>query len=280
MKKNLLISFLFLFCALAVNAQTNLIDNNRMKITPQENQALRHTIDSLNKQLPVSLNSSIDMMKFVYENNQVTMVYAVDENAINIVELKKNPETLKQSLRQTIANSSAFKPLIVLLLENKSSLGVLYHSKSSTNAVSVDLSYEDLEEIAQLQATNNLDYEARLQAQIRVTNLSLPRMVDEITCCDRAAIEGKNVVYYETVIESSEFSLADLKTGKQKKAFVDIIKAGTIVNVKTDPLQSNLFKLIVATGRGLKYRYTGNTTGKTIDVVFSNKEMKQLLLSF
>lgn len=278
MKKNLLLALCLACFSLVAVAQSSLIrDNQSLKITSTGDPQIRQIIDSLNKSCPITINSTIEMVKFAYENNEVTMIYAVDEDAVNFQQLKENPELMKQSLRQNIANSTSLRPLLTLLLASKSSLGVMFHSKTSKSSAKARLSYEEIEEIAKTQANEPADYESQLANQIKMTNLNLPKMLDEITRGEKVSIEGKMVVYSNTILEDSEFSLADMK-GKEKKAFIAIMKLNTYSSFK-DPLANRFVKLVVATGRGLAYHYVGDKSGKTMDVVFTNKDLKNFLLA-
>lgn len=278
MKKNILLALCLVCFSFVATAQNQMIrENQSLTITPKENPELRHVIDSLNKMLPISVNEHIDMMKFAYEDGQVLMVYAADEEVVNFQQLKENPDLMKQSLSQNIASSSSFRPLVTLLLASKSGLCIMYHSKTSRDCVKVTLSYDELSELANTFANEPANYEALLANQVKVTNLSLPKMLDEITKLEKVSIEGKMVVYDNTVMEDSEFSLADMN-GKEKKAFVAILKLTTYSSFK-DPLANRFVKLVVATGRGLTYHYVGDKSGKAMDVVFKNKDLKNYLLS-
>ncbi len=279
MKKNIFLTLICLSLSLMVGAQSRLnLGGQPIKVSTAENQQLRHFIDSINKQFPMVINPSIEMMKFAYENGNVIMVYAVDESALNLDELKKNEELIKQGLRQTIINNTShFRKLLKILIDNKSGLGVLYHSKTSTLSAKANFTYDELVEIYDAQSASEGDYEAQLAAQIKIANLSLPRMLDEITICERVVLENKTVVYYHTIEESDEFSLNSFKTGKEKKAFANVIKLSAYSSM-TNPITVKFYQLVAYTNRSLKFHYIGNQSGKEFDVVLTNKELKKVLL--
>ncbi|MDO4191047.1 MAG: hypothetical protein Q4D14_05115 [Bacteroidales bacterium] len=279
MYRKIVVSILLAFFALTVSAQTSLPTvNNKTVATPEEAELIQ-LLDSINRLMPMVINQNIDVTKAVYSNGNVTILYGVDEQALNFDAFKSNEAAFKNSLRQMLQSTPLlYKPLLESIAKVKGGFVVAYHSRSSTKKVSIKFTYEEIVELLDSYTTQSTDYEAQLKSQIEMSNLQLPRQIDEFTICKNIAIEGKSVVYYMTILESKEFDMTEIEKGKAQKNFASLIKSGVSASAN-DPIQFRFFKLVLEAGKGIIYRYVGDHTQKTVDVVITNKELKQLCLA-
>lgn len=111
----------------------------------------------------------------------------------------------------------------------------------------------------------------QLQTTLVEVNAELPNQIDEYSTWTSAEIADGNWVYNYTV--------ADTEDGAVIKAFRDNaaeLKAQIREGLRDPDFINGSKPLLVKAGLGLKYHYTSETTGDTMEVIFTPEEVENL----
>lgn len=116
--------------------------------------------------------------------------------------------------------------------------------------------------------------EDRLKEAIETSNKECPTSIDHVTTLMEIKIDGDFVTY---MCEIDERQL-DMDSMLSKRATYIQNIHNTVRNQITNPQSSSgpFFSLIRDAGKGLRHRYRGNNSRKTLDVDITNDELKQM----
>lgn len=76
-----------------------------------------------------------------------------------------------------------------------------------------------------------------------------------------------NYVFYNYVVDEEMVEMDDLKASAAEQ------KEEARKNVLRDPSNSKFVTMVKDSGRGMKFKYEGNKSGKGYDIVFENAEL-------
>lgn len=119
--------------------------------------------------------------------------------------------------------------------------------------------------------------EMALEKEIYASNAQMPMQVDYATTLRSVTRDG-NVVTYEYGIDESVFNFDDII------ARSDDFKANLKEQIKLmsspDSEVYTFMSLLKKTGKDLRYLYKGKNTGKTMTIVITNDELKELIQDY
>lgn len=119
--------------------------------------------------------------------------------------------------------------------------------------------------------------EMALEKEIYASNAQMPMQVDYATTLRSVTRDG-NVVTYEYGIDESVFNFDDII------ARSDDFKANLKEQIKLmsspDSEVYTFMSLLKKTGKDLRYLYKGKNSGKTMTIVITNDELKELIQDF
>ena len=107
---------------------------------------------------------------------------------------------------------------------------------------------------------------------VQITRKAMPKTVDRVTKIVDFKLEKDNIIYvYE--IDDSNFDISQIENNSSYKDNGNMVIGNELRN---NTLTGVLYKLVARSGRGICHRYTGKGTGKTVDIQFSNSEIRQI----
>lgn len=130
------------------------------------------------------------------------------------------------------------------------------------------------EEIAEVVVDDDIVYEKRLRflkSMIETTNESFPQEVEEGVTMTKVFLDGDYVIY---ILECDEDVLDIDILRKSKDSMKKVIK-GNLSSSDSD-IEREL-KTCINAGKGLGYRYVGDTSRKSLTIQFSVKELTDIL---
>lgn len=110
----------------------------------------------------------------------------------------------------------------------------------------------------------------QLKIAVEAANADCPEEVDTGLILTKVFDNGTSVIYeYDTdenIYDLSEFG-----------AIMNEAKGDIKYELANDEYVIEFLKTLAPEGRSLIYRYVGNQSGETFDIVFSNRELKNML---
>ena len=119
--------------------------------------------------------------------------------------------------------------------------------------------------------------EAALEKEIYASNAQMPMQVDYATTLRSVTRDG-NVVTYEYGIDESVFNFDDIIA--RSEDFKANLKEQIKLMSSPDSEVYTFMSLLKKTGKDLRYLYKGKNTGKTMTIVITNDELKELIQDF
>lgn len=119
--------------------------------------------------------------------------------------------------------------------------------------------------------------EAALEKELYASNAQMPMQVDYATTLNSVTRDGK-VVTYEYVIDEGVFNFDDIIA--RNEDFKANLKEQIKLMSSPDSEVYTFMSLLKKTGKDLRYLYKGKSTGKTMTIVITNDELKELIQDF
>ena len=251
MRKIIMVSMVFIGALLAFSGCTN-----------KKIQAL---VDESNKSFPMQMSEGVMATGLDLEGDNIVFKYIVKEDAMNLDAVENDKESMKSSLSMMLNNGSSRK-LVEIAADEGVGFIFEYKVSDSDRVIRIEMSPDEVKEILNTPSSP----ESRLKALIDNTTLQLPLKIDEGLIFTKINNDEKNVVYvYE--IDEDKVSLSSLKKNIKnvKDAVVEELKGQNVA-------EKTFMKAVVENNKGLVYQYVGNVSNKTVDVVISLDELKQI----
>lgn len=155
-------------------------------------------------------------------------------------------------------------------------LTLVAYRHASENSNNYDWDDEIVEEVEAVEAIVEEEsvYDKRLRflnSMIETTNESFPQDVEEGVKMTKVFLEGDYVVY---ILECDEDVLDMDLLRKSKDSMKKVIKGNLS---SSDPDIERELKTCINAGKGLGYRYVGDTSRKSLTIQFSVKELTDIL---
>lgn len=230
---------------------------------------LKLAVEAANKQCPFSMGTTGYVESIEYEDGVVTYTLALNEQVSNIKAMSENPDVVKRTVMTNFIHPEGeLKTMHDLILDANASVRYVYKGNSSGDSFEMTFTADELKAA---EDNSSLNVEDKLNAEIEATNMQLPMQVDEATVLENLAVEDNSVVYLYQVDESV-VSIDDMKSNADatKGNLKNMLENGGL------PVQTFL-KKVLDTGRNLRYRYTGNESGATTEIVFTTDDLQKIL---
>lgn len=233
---------------------------------------LKLGIELANKQCPIKVGATGEVSSITFDGSDVIYTMLVDEEYVNLEALEKNPEAMKSAVTAMFRNPQGdIKKMLDLVVETNSGIKFLYKGKTSEKEVACNLSSEDLKNVLGQKMSTAESNQKKLEELVNVTNVSCPMTIDEATVLEKLVIEADDVVYIYKINEEA-VDMDALKGNKEQMK--QGIKASLNVS---DPALKAFLEACLNDNKNLAYRYVGDTSGDTMECVFSVSELKELL---
>lgn len=233
---------------------------------------LKLGIQIANKQCPIKVGAAGEVTSITFDDKDVIYAMSMDEDYANLEALEKNPESMKSAVSAMFRNPQGdIKKMLDLVVETNSGVKFIYKGKTSGKEVECYLTTEDLKELLNSKMSAKESNQKKLEELVNITNVSCPMTIDEATVMEKLEIEGDNVVYLYKVdedmvdVDALESNKEEMKQGIKNS-----------LNV-ADPSLKSFLEACLNDKKNLVYRYTGNTSGNSMECVLEVSEIKELL---
>lgn len=114
----------------------------------------------------------------------------------------------------------------------------------------------------------------QVETLVKLNKLLLPAKFDEATTLVDMNIEEGFVTYIYDIDESI-VKISDMEANVFSRREMIIEGMRNVFNSTMSPAES-FFKLVAVAGKGVRYQYKGNETGKSLNIDVTNTELRQL----
>ena len=226
---------------------------------------LKLLIQSLNDDCPIPLGAMGHMTKAEYDGTTVTFndlltgLFAAEN-------FEQNQEQFHQYMLDSYRNNSdeSFRQLLNAIVKAKADLDVVFTLEGKKE---VTLHFT-CDELADNMPSYVSDPETYLQSILQSTQLQLPFTYSEGMVCTRIELDNAYFTYYFDCDEK----LFDIKE-MQYSAEQNHDAMREMLTSSSDPSFVKMMEMLKATQRGLRYFYTGTTSGKEAIVTIESNEL-------
>lgn len=226
---------------------------------------LKEAAEQANKNCPVSLGIVGEMTSITYESNTMEFLFTVDDQFTNIDALGANPEKMKSSLLAMVNNEKT-KELIEMLIDADADLSIVYKGKTSGKEANITISSTELKEMMDSPAATN---DEKLKLVIEQTNLQMPLDTGTGVIITELVDKGDVVVYMAKVTDKDQIKMISNNIENVKNSQKMMFKM-------MGPAEKMFFQMIIDANKKLGYTYYSDGTDETVDVEYTNEELKEL----
>ncbi len=231
---------------------------------------LKREIEAADKQCPVNMGMIGDMLSMKYDEKakEVQLYFSLHDDMLSIEALKNNEQMALQSMKLSFSKGES-REMLKQMIKAGAGLSITYKSASTGKSFKVNLSLDDLKEIRDTPMTDEEINKMLLENQLAIENSRCPYLVDEGMEMVKAYDDGANIVY-ACRIDEDMYDISALKYAQDeiKQNMKEIFK---------DPLMKKQLGIIKSLDKGFVYHYYGDTSGESVDIIFSNDELSRYL---
>lgn len=231
---------------------------------------LKREIEAADKQCPVNMGMMGDMLSMKYDEKakEVQLYFSLHDDMLSIEALKNNEQMALQSMKLSFSKGES-REMLKQMIKAGAGLSITYKSASTGKSFKVNLSLDDLKEIRDTPLTDEEINKMLLDNQLAMENSRCPYLVDEGMEMVKVYDDGANIVY-ACRIDEDMYDISALKYAQDeiKQNMKEIFK---------DPLMKKQLGIIKSLDKGFVYHYYGDTSGESVDIVFSNDELSRYL---
>ena len=262
-------SILFLYCVIVYSLILSISsckNDPLAKLGQKLNDSeISQLVEALNEQCPVSYEIGT-ANSFKCEGKKVVIDYTIDEDILSFEKLDKKAIFDAWRLLYLDCCSNNDKALMKSLALSGYDLQCVFTGSRTGHKASIDVSDQ------QLNTYKPLSQEESIKTTVEITRAVLPIPLDSVTDMIDVSLDKDNLIYIYRINEEN-FNISMLEN---EPTFRENIATGITQQFTSNSSAGELFKKLCISGRGLCYRYQGSKTGKTIDIGFSNIQLRQL----
>ncbi len=226
---------------------------------------LKLMVESLNNQCPIPLGAMGHMTKASYDGTTVTFYYQLT-GVYDADSFEQNKDSFHQYMLDNYRSNSddTFRQLLQAIVGAEADLDVVFALEDG-RAVTHHFTCAELSDNMPSYVS---DPETYLQSVLQSTRLQLPLNYAEGMICTRIELDSAYFTYYFDCDED-QFDINEMKFSAEQyhEAVKDMLTASS------DPSFVRMMNMLKATNRGLRYLYTGTTSGKEAVVTIESEEL-------
>lgn len=240
---------------------------------------LKHELEIADRQCPYNAGAIGDLIsiKYLENTNEVQFYFIINDNLLDLDVLEKNKRLARQSTKlaltlqkQSPKQSEDVNRMLKSMIDTDTRLVYTYKSNSYGKSFNIRLSPDDLKEIYNTPSISNLETnKLLLECNVALENAQCPLTIDEGMTMTKAYDDGSNLIY-ECRIDEQIYDIDILKYNKSEMK-------RNIKSAIYDPVSSRLINILSSLGKGIIYRYNGDTSGKSVDIFFSPEEVSKIM---
>lgn len=234
---------------------------------------LKAVIGVANKQCPMDMGQAGKITSITYDGENVVYNFQINEEFANIDALKKNPDSMKESIKAMFRNpAEEVKKMFEMMVDCNAGLQVIFVGDKSGDKATAELTADEIKETLNAKPDESQSELTKLEAQVKMANVQFPMKAGEEIEIEKMELSDESVIYICKVNED----MSDINLMKENAEAVKKGIVATLSNQK-DAASQSFLQTCVNCNRDIVYRYIGNQSGNQHDVVITVDEVKEML---
>lgn len=241
-----------------------------MLLTGCAENRLKQVVEEFDRQCPVNMGEDFGSLASVtYDDGLVAMNYEMAETYVSIAEMKAQPSMMRRNILMNISNPNGpLKPFVDAIADADADLTVNMTGMNTGELLTLNFTSEEIKKAMRSDAATPMQL---LESTVTLANGYMPKEIGNGITLLNMTIEDNGVVYYNYLMDENMYSIDLLEASK------DALKEENRAALsQLSPAEAADLKRIPAANYCLGYRYQGDTTGKSMEVVFSVDELNEL----
>ena len=231
---------------------------------------LQMEVEAANNDCPIDLGMLGQVTSFNYDEdeNQMEMIFEINGETINLDVFKSNDDIARNMMKLSFSQEEQ-KEMVNVMVDAGASMAITYLNPLTWDSYTVIINPSEMKEIQKSKLSDTEVAQLILENNLLMENSSCPTLIDEGMYMISATDDGDYIIYsYQ--LDEDLYDMDDFK-GNQ-----DVLKE-VLSSALSDPGMSTVFSTFIKAGKGIKYRYIGETSGKYVDIVFTCEEIESAL---
>lgn len=229
---------------------------------------LKKEVSKFNASLPVSMGSLGDITSITFDENDNMLVMScmINDDFMTYEDWEKSDKRANMRSFKALLNEYPLKGLGEMLSDVNAGLAIDYQWRQSGKTMRLTLPADEIKETIENPMSEEQKSQAILDTFISGAVAECPSEIEEGIFMVNVFDDGENVVYVFDVDED----IYDMDLMKESAAE---IKSNIKANIMSDATFTQLAKNLKVAHRGLEYRYIGNISGETMNIVFPENSL-------
>lgn len=233
---------------------------------------LKNQVKEGNKDCPVYVGEDIELSRMAYDDdaNLVQFYYTIDD--YNFTVIKNNLEVTKSNVLSAFYDDKDpdTGSLIKLMTKANAGLQLIYMSSTTGDEkLEITITPEEIQKFIDNPEEVVLTPEQELDNIISMEGSVCPYEMDEGLIMNRVYVDGDDAVY-ECLADETLYDIDQMRANNY--ALKESIRQG----FNSDPTMANAANIFAKNNKNLVFRYKGDRTGKTVDVVYTAEELRNV----
>lgn len=230
---------------------------------------LKREIEAANKACPINLGSMGELVKMEYDDvyRVVKFHFSTNDDIVDIENLQNNYGLIKESMKLSFARGE-YREMVKDMIDAGVGLEMIFKSSTTGKKFEVQLTHDDLVEMYNNAPDEESISETLLKNMVTTENAACPTLVDNGLVLRKVSDDGSNVIY-EYSLNESVYDMNHFKNSQSE------VRKNLKENFQ-DPSTKSQLETLVANGRGVIFKYTGETSGKSLEIEFAPHELSAL----
>ena len=257
LKKIFTLSILLICCVVSAGCQSNY------------QTLLKNEIEEGNKECPIPFGEYIELsqMKYNQKVNMVQFYFLMDDYYFTVA--KSNKNLVKDNILSAFSSEDDTNDLFNLMIKAGSGLELIYTPVKSANELKITITVNELKDFIDNPQKFTKDKSGELEEIIMMEKSICPYDLEDGIIMKDVYLEGDKAVY-ECLIDENIYNMSDLKERD------DILKESVMEVLRQEPAMSHTAKVFAENNKKLLYRYIGNITGKSCDIIITVPELRAI----
>lgn len=232
---------------------------------------IQQGVEATKKVLPIEVAGIgvISDVSFNEANKNLIMVTDVYDDMVQIESIRSNPALSQESCMLNIASNGREQNKKDVLLNNLVEIGgfvtYVYRDILTGNAAMVNLSTEQIREALEYDYTEEELFDKLLDIEVARENSQYPVEIEQGMFMQSVSREDGYLVYH-VVLDENDYNIDEMNAAH------DLLRSNMEAEMASPEMKEILYRLSKV-GNGLRYTYTGDKSGKSVDITFTPEDV-------
>lgn len=229
---------------------------------------LREAASEFENHCPVSLGmtGAITGLTYNADANELVIDYLINESIIDLDVVRDNEEAILASIKAGMSKGEAAE-MLQTMVDAGAAMKVTMKGNASGQVYSAFVSADEIKNLVENPMSDEDINKLMLKTNILIANAGCPQQIENGLTMTEVLFDGDNAIY----VYNADENIYDISLiGENSVAIKENMRS-----IMADPGIKMFLGVLASLDKGLIYRYKGDPSGETADIIFTPSEVKQ-----